>query len=135
MDEYSGNLADPVSLHKYTYASANPVMYTDPTGYFSMSDVIANLSIRDIVNKIVNIPNIKFAVDAALTVAEHVRMVQTGQATILEAISGIIIGVSIGYVLSRLCVVSEIASIVVQVAALLLVALIMKYYIRSVTIE
>ncbi len=33
MDSYQGSLYDPVSLHKYLYANANPVMYTDPSGY------------------------------------------------------------------------------------------------------
>lgn len=28
-----GSVYDPVSLHKYLYAGADPVQYTDPTGY------------------------------------------------------------------------------------------------------
>ena len=38
MDTYFGTLDNPVSLHKYLYANANPVMYTDPTGYFSIME-------------------------------------------------------------------------------------------------
>ena len=38
MDSYAGSLDNPVSLHKYLYANANPVMYTDPTGYFSLAE-------------------------------------------------------------------------------------------------
>ena len=34
-DTYQGGLFDPVSLHKYLYANANPVTYSDPTGHFS----------------------------------------------------------------------------------------------------
>lgn len=33
MDSYQGSIYDPVTLHKYLYANANPVMYTDPSGY------------------------------------------------------------------------------------------------------
>ena len=33
MDSYQGSIYDLVSLHKYMYANANPVMYTDPSGY------------------------------------------------------------------------------------------------------
>ncbi|MDO5577314.1 MAG: RHS repeat-associated core domain-containing protein, partial [Fibrobacter sp.] len=35
MDEYAGSVFEPVSLHKYLYANANPVMYCDPSGYFA----------------------------------------------------------------------------------------------------
>lgn len=30
MDAYVGSIFDPVSLHKYLYANANPVMNRDP---------------------------------------------------------------------------------------------------------
>jgi RHS repeat-associated protein len=33
MDVYQGTAFEPVSLHKYLYANANPVMYSDPSGY------------------------------------------------------------------------------------------------------
>ena len=37
MDTYSGSLFDPVSLHKYLYANANPVTYSDPSGMFAIT--------------------------------------------------------------------------------------------------
>ncbi|KPJ65106.1 MAG: hypothetical protein AMJ43_11415 [Coxiella sp. DG_40] len=39
IDPFAGNLQDPQSLHKYLYANANPVMYTDPTGQFSIMEL------------------------------------------------------------------------------------------------
>ena len=40
-DSYPGSTADPVSLHKYLYANANPVMNSDPTGYFTLYGMTA----------------------------------------------------------------------------------------------
>ena len=34
-DEYRGNNSTPSTLHKYIYANANPVKYSDPSGYLS----------------------------------------------------------------------------------------------------
>ncbi len=44
-DTYAGNSSDPVTLHKYLYANANPAMYTDPSGNFSLIDLSAAQSI------------------------------------------------------------------------------------------
>jgi hypothetical protein len=43
-----GNNNDPVTLHKYLYANANPVTYVDPTGNFSLVSFAAADSIRSI---------------------------------------------------------------------------------------
>ncbi|MEO8362212.1 MAG: RHS repeat-associated core domain-containing protein [Vicinamibacteria bacterium] len=34
-DSFLGNIDDPPSLHRYAYAAANPIFYTDPTGNYS----------------------------------------------------------------------------------------------------
>jgi len=47
MDTYQGSIFDPVSLHKYLYANANPVMNVDPSGYFAMAAGLAVSSIID----------------------------------------------------------------------------------------
>ena len=47
MDSYMGSSADPISLHKYLYANANPTMYTDPTGHFGMMDSMMAMSIAN----------------------------------------------------------------------------------------
>lgn len=38
MDSYQGSIYDTVTLHKYLYAGANPVQYTDPTGYSRLDE-------------------------------------------------------------------------------------------------
>ncbi|MCC3416220.1 MAG: hypothetical protein JGK05_32030 [Microcoleus sp. PH2017_02_FOX_O_A] len=43
-DAFSGFLSDPMSQHDYQYAHANPVRFTDPTGYFTMGDIMGTLS-------------------------------------------------------------------------------------------
>jgi len=43
MDTWMGNNQDPVTLHKYLYANADPVTYTDPTGNFSMGSVMSSI--------------------------------------------------------------------------------------------
>lgn len=43
---------DPMSQHDYQYAHANPVNFTDPTGYFSVGDVFAAIGIAGILASI-----------------------------------------------------------------------------------
>ena len=39
MDTYQGDMYEPVTLHKYLYANANPVKYSDPSGMFSLTEM------------------------------------------------------------------------------------------------
>ena len=47
MDTFPSNVYDPVTLHRYLYANANPVLYTDPTGYFSLAEFSVSSAISD----------------------------------------------------------------------------------------
>ncbi|OZG70938.1 hypothetical protein BTA51_22790 [Hahella sp. CCB-MM4] len=43
MDTWMGVNSDPVTLHKYMYANSDPVMYTDPTGNFSIGSLMSGI--------------------------------------------------------------------------------------------
>ena len=49
MDEYAGSVFEPVSLHKYLYANANPVMNCDPTGYLTLTELTTGMAIQAVI--------------------------------------------------------------------------------------
>ncbi|NER08001.1 MAG: RHS repeat-associated core domain-containing protein, partial [Okeania sp. SIO3C4] len=44
-DVYEGRTGEPITLHKYLYGNANPVNYVDPSGFFSITEVMGNVNI------------------------------------------------------------------------------------------
>ena len=66
MDTYGGSLSDPMSLHKYLFANSNPVMYTDPSGHFSLAEMDAAMAI-DIMLDSSYISGFLYIVDASIT--------------------------------------------------------------------
>ena len=47
-DSYVGSISDPISLHKYLYANANPVMLSDPSGYIGLLDTVCASAIGNV---------------------------------------------------------------------------------------
>jgi len=50
LDTFQGWEEDPTTLHKYLYANADPVTYTDPTGNFGLANIGASLNVRGVLS-------------------------------------------------------------------------------------
>ena len=51
MDTYGGSLSDPMSLHKYLFANSNPVMYSDPSGHYTLTQQETAIAIQAIIGE------------------------------------------------------------------------------------
>ncbi len=108
-DTWMGNSSDPVTLHKYLYANADPVMYTDPTGKFGLS----SLSVGSAINGVLLTANIGFTSYSIFDVAMSddsvgVKSSKIGALILLAGVGGsyskIIaskLGVTVGQLTSR----------------------------------
>ena len=45
-DSFEGRGEDPVTLHRYLYANADPIQMVDPSGRDSMGEVLVNIGVR-----------------------------------------------------------------------------------------
>lgn len=52
LDPFGGDSQDPQSLHKYAYTHNDPVNRTDPTGMFSLGEVMTSMAIQTILFQI-----------------------------------------------------------------------------------
>jgi len=50
LDPYAGNMQDPQSLHKYLYCHANPVNGVDPSGKFTISNMLVTAGISGLLS-------------------------------------------------------------------------------------
>jgi len=51
-DQFEGIYTDPVTLHKYLYANANPVNNSDPTGYYTLKDCLETIVIISVLSSV-----------------------------------------------------------------------------------
>ncbi|MBO5087696.1 MAG: DUF2380 domain-containing protein, partial [Lachnospiraceae bacterium] len=109
MDSYQGSIYDPVTLHKYLYANANPVMYTDPSGYFSIAESSIATSIQSTINSLHQMTGlvkiVKWA-DAMCTVydtAMEIRSVILGGGSVIDVMFAMLKGVVVGFMVDGMC--------------------------------
>ena len=107
MDTYAGTLDNPVSIHKYLYANGNPVMYTDPTGNFSLMETSVAQGIQATINTIItpgfSLQKMLTLANLAVTaydVATTMRMVFCGEATVLDVALCIVKGLVVQSLIS-----------------------------------
>ncbi|MEQ9463559.1 MAG: RHS repeat-associated core domain-containing protein [Haliea sp.] len=87
-DPFGGNARDPVSLHRYLYANANPVMYSDPSGEVTLKE----LGIAAAINAVISIASdgIRALLGGEVTVKEVI--VNATTSAIFGAIGGGLVG-------------------------------------------
>ena len=92
---------NPISLHKYLYANANPIAYTDPTGNFSILGLELGQAIDKILDSAAQLNYVKIfnTINDALSAYDFVRTVYD---TIVnaESIEEVAFSIAIGVVTS-----------------------------------
>ncbi len=121
MDSYQGSIFDPVSLHKYLYANANPVMFTDPTGYFSLPEINVSQTINSILNSVTspNFIGILRKLDTIATIYDTVVQIkdimQSADGSAMDVAWALGTGLISGIFLNKMCSLKKIGPVVSKI--------------------
>ncbi|MEK8020925.1 MAG: RHS repeat-associated core domain-containing protein, partial [Candidatus Parabeggiatoa sp.] len=72
MDSFAGIPQNPITLHKYLYANADPLNHTDPSGKFSIGSMSASFKIAGILTRLNTLAN-------TISTTHDVFKIATGQ--------------------------------------------------------
>ena len=125
-DSYAGSIDDPVSLHKYLYANANPVMYSDPSGMFALAELVTCTSVGEILTKsagFILLNALKSAVAGAVLGAVDSALGGNDFTTVIQdALKGAVCGAILGALISSLVCIGVVFAQAVVVLKVLRVA-------------
>lgn len=109
MDTFPANVYDPVTLHRYLYANANPVLYTDPTGYFSLAEFSVSSAISDTLSSMNVHLTLKGMMEAAnfictaYDVVNSFMGVLSGDGNFGQLFMSLAQGVTVGWMMNCIC--------------------------------
>lgn len=84
-DTWMGRNSDPVTLHKYLYANADPVRYVDYSGNFSIGSVMSAVNITA---RLATIANTSYTVFKIASGEEELSASQIGSTLLFNALGG-----------------------------------------------
>jgi len=95
-DRYEGDTSNPITLHKYLYAHANPVTYEDPSGYFAqLAATAAMRSKLDIQAVGAGLLVLKMAKSLAASAAASVAVTAVFYQRLVDIADGVSTGVAL----------------------------------------
>ena len=112
-DSYQGSISDPVSLHKYLYANANPVTYSDPSGYMSMAGLAVRGAVIGALSGLI-VPNAVSIIRNLVTTGEFKSDLSPMQ-NLANILNGVIFGALFGICAATFIAYGIIAGVAVSI--------------------
>jgi len=92
-DSYRGDRNDPLSLNLYTYCSNEPMMYTDPSGHFSIAGTIVSRVVSSVVKQIVSSTTSKKSSKASSKSTSSINSSSTNNNTLASVVKNVLTSV------------------------------------------
>ena len=83
-DTWMGNNSDPITLHKYLYANADPANNIDPSGNFSLGGLMSAINVQGVLTT-VSVASSAFSLYGAATDEDGLTAKEAGFAILIAA--------------------------------------------------